>query len=202
MKGVMRVLVKCIGVSASTSPAPDVVLVDHGQLLHHVFWPVDRIAEDWLQDSVINCPTTLLFPNNCIIQDATSTKDRERTRRGIAKAFRLTPNTLLPCQYTVLHNTTNKSMFNSIPYGSPCQCNIQLVNKLECTVTHAEAHITLCSYMLNATANGAQTIRILSDDTDVCILLMCWTSSMRLVANIQMGNWNGDVLDVNRGARP
>ena len=180
MKGVMCVLVKCIGVSASTSPAPEVVLVDAGHPLHHVVWPVDRIAEDWLQASLPNCPTTLLFPIFFIIQYATSTKDHERTRRGIAK----TPNTLIPCQYTVLHNTTNNNLFNGIPYGSPRQCNTQLVNNLECAVTHAEADITLCSYMLNATAHGAQTIRILSDDTDVCILLMCWTSRMRLVANI------------------
>ena len=195
-------LVKCIGVSASTSPAPDVVMVDAGQLLHHVVWPVDRIAEEWLQASVLNCPTTLLFPKKCIIQDATSTKDHERTIRGIATAVRLTPNTLLPCQYIVLHTTTNKSLFNGILYGSPRQCNIQLVNKLAYAVAHAEADITLCSYMLNATAHGVQKIRILSDDTDICILLMCCISRLRLVANIQMENWNGDVHDVNRGARP
>ena len=59
-------------------------------------------------------------------------------------------------------------MFNVILYGSPRQCNVQLVNKPECAVTHAEAYITLCSYKLNVTAHGAQTIRILSVDTDVC----------------------------------
>ena len=52
--------------------------------------------------------------------------------------------------------------------------------------------------MLHAAADGAQTIRILSDDTDVFILLLYWTSRMRVVANIQMERWNGDVLDVNK----
>ena len=47
---------------ASNLPAPDVALVDAGQLLYHVVWPVDRIAEDWLQATVLDCLTTLLCP--------------------------------------------------------------------------------------------------------------------------------------------
>ena len=54
---------------------------------------------------------------------------------------------------------------------------------------------TLCSRMLYAAVDGVQTIRILSDDTDVFVLLVYWTSRMRIVDNIQMEKWNGDVLD-------
>ena len=57
---------------------------------------------------------------------------------------------------------------------------------------------TLCSHMLHAAVDGVQTIRILSDDTDVFVLLVYWTSRMRVVDNIQMEKWNGDVLDVNK----
>ena len=49
-----------------------------------------------------------------------------------------------------------------------------------------QADITLCSYMLKAVAEGAQTIRILSDDTDIFVLLVYWTSRMQVVAKIQM----------------
>ncbi len=45
-----------------------------------------------------------------------------------------------------------------------------------------------------AAADGAQTIRILSDDTGVFVLLVYWTSRMRVVAKIQMEKWNGVVL--------
>ena len=51
--------------------------------------------------------------------------------------------------------------------------------------------------MLKPVAEGAQTIRILSDDTDVFVLLVYWTSRMQVVAKIQMEKWNGDVLDIN-----
>ena len=51
--------------------------------------------------------------------------------------------------------------------------------------------------MFKAVADDAQTIRIFSDDTDVFILLVYWTSRKQITANIQMERWNGDVLDVN-----
>ena len=35
------------------------------------------------------------------------------------------------------------------------------------------------------------------DDIDVFVLLVYWTSRMRVVAKIQMEKWNGDVLDIN-----
>ena len=50
---------------------------------------------------------------------------------------------------------------------------------------------------MKVVAEGAQTIRILSDDTDIFVLLVYWTSRMRVVAKIQMEKWNGDVLDIN-----
>ena len=55
--------------------------------------------------------------------------------------------------------------------------------------------------MLKAAAKGAQTIRILSDDTDVLVLLVYWTSRMLVAAKIQMEKWNGDVLDINETVR-
>ena len=57
---------------------------------------------------------------------------------------------------------------------------------------------TLCNNMLHAAVDGVQTICILSDDTDVFVLLVYWTSRMRVVDNIQTEKWNGDVLDVNK----
>ena len=52
--------------------------------------------------------------------------------------------------------------------------------------------------MLKVAADGTQTIHILSDDTDVFVLLVYWTSRMWVVTKILMEKWNGDVLDVNK----
>ena len=104
-----------------------------------------------------------------------------------------------PCSLPdYLHNTKNKNMLNNILCGYSFQHNIQLVNKLDCEVSHAEADITLCSYMMKAAAHGAQTICILSNDTDVFVLLVYWTSKMQINAKIQMEKWDGDILDINK----
>ena len=89
-------------------------------------------------------------------------------------------------------------MLNNILCGYSFQHNIQLVNKLDCKVSHAEADITLCSYMMKAAAHGAQTIRILSNGTNVVVLLVYWTSKMQINDKIQMEKWDGDILDINK----
>ena len=201
-KGDKAVLVKSLSVSAMTPCAPNVVLVDAGQLLYHVVWPVSGTRGDLAASFG---PRLAHYPpvSKKIIlydrydQDAPSAKDQERTRRGRAKEIRLTPNTILPCREVILHNSKNKNLLNNILCSYPLPHNIQLVNMLDCVVTHDEADVTLCSYMLKAVAEGAQTIRILSDDTDVFVLLVYWTSRMPFVAKIQIEKWNGDVLDIN-----
>ena len=45
-KGNKAVLVKSLGIFATALSAPDVVLVDAGQLLFHVVWPVAGITRD------------------------------------------------------------------------------------------------------------------------------------------------------------
>ena len=80
-KGDKAVLVKSLSVSVTTPCAPDVVLVDAGQLLYH------------------NPPVSkkiVLFDR--YDKEATSAKDHERTRRGRAKEVCLTPYTPFPCR--------------------------------------------------------------------------------------------------------
>ena len=55
----------------------------------------------------------------------------------------------------ILKSSKNKSLLASILCGYTLQNNVQLVNKLDCLVTHEEADITLCSYMLEAAASCA-----------------------------------------------
>ena len=109
----------------------DAVLVDTGQLLNHVVWPVAGIAEELASSfgaRLANYPhvskTIVLFDR--YDQEAPSARDHEQTRRAIAKAVRLTPNTLLPCREDILHNATNKSMFKASYAVALFQYNIQL----------------------------------------------------------------------------
>ena len=152
-KGDKAVLVKSLGVALTTPPDADVVLVDAGQLLYHVVWPVSGTTGDLAASFGIRLAHYPLVSKKIVLfdrydQEAPSAKDHERTRRGTAKEVRLTPNTPLPCREVILHNSRNKNLLNNILCSYPLPHNIQLVNKLDCVVTHAEADITLCSYML------------------------------------------------------
>lgn len=62
---------------------------------------------------------------------------------------------------------------------------------------HDEADVTMISYVLEAACCGKEVIRVLSDDTDVFILLVYWVYRSALQCKVQMERWNGTVLDIN-----
>ena len=79
----------------------------------------------------------------------------------------------------------------------PRRITCSSLTKLDCLVTHEEADITLCSYMLKAATSSAETVRIVCDDTDVFLLLVYWTWRKTIRKNIQMEKWDGMVLDIH-----
>ena len=48
-----------------------------------------------------------------------------------------------------------------------------------------------------AASDGRETIRILSDDIDVFVLLVYWCWKKQLRCSFQMEKWDGSVLDIN-----
>ena len=75
--------------------------------------------------------------------------------------------------------------------------NIHLVSRAKSIAQHDEADITLISYMLHAAERGARTICILSDDTDVFVLLVYWCWKCSVKSRVQMLKWDGVVLNIN-----
>ena len=63
--------------------------------------------------------------------------------------------------------------------------------------SHEEADITMISYLLMATEYDTPVIRILSDDTDVFVLLLYWVYRQKFQATVQMQQWDGAVWDIN-----
>ena len=58
------------------------------------------------------------------------------------------------------------------------------------------ADITLCSYMLEAAASSAETVRIVCDDTDAFVLSVYCTWRKTIRKNIPLEKWDGTVLDI------
>ena len=63
---------------------------------------------------------------------------------------------------------------------------------------HDEADITMISYLLMAAKSGMEVVRILSDDTDVFVLLVYWVYRHQIQATVQMERWDGTVWDINK----
>ena len=53
------------------------------------------------------------------------------------------------------------------------------------------------SFLLEAAKSGQKVICILSDDTDVFVLLAYWVNWTDLQCKVQMERWDGSVLDIN-----
>ena len=64
---------------------------------------------------------------------------------------------------------------------------------------HDEDDITIISYMRQAADDGRHVVRVLSDDTDIFVLLVYWTWRCELHDRlaVQMEKWDGVILDVN-----
>ena len=62
---------------------------------------------------------------------------------------------------------------------------------------HDEADVTMIAYLLQAAESGKSVIRILTNDTDVFVLLIYWVWKIQLHSAVQMERWNGVVIDVN-----
>ncbi|CAL8258494.1 unnamed protein product [Boreogadus saida] len=78
---------------------------------------------------------------------------------------------------------------------------IVFVNHTDCIGKPEEDDITLIDYMLQAAGTGAPTIRILSDDTDIFVLLVHWAWKANVQSTVQMEKWNGTILDINATIR-
>ena len=48
----------------------------------------------------------------------------------------------------------------------------------------------MIAYLLQAAESGKSVIRILTDDTDVLVLLVYWVWKMQLHSAVQMERWN------------
>jgi hypothetical protein len=84
------------------------------------------------------------------------------------------------------------SMFN---FGS----DVTLQSKVDGGFNHDEADVTIVAYLLQI-AEKEKVIRILSDDTDIFILLLYWTwkAELHQTCTVQMEKWDGTVLNINQ----
>ena len=65
--------------------------------------------------------------------------------------------------------------------------------------TRDDGVFTMVSYVIKAAKNGKTVIRVLSDDTDVFVLLVFWVylADLELLCKVQMERWDRTVPNIN-----
>ena len=72
-----------------------------------------------------------------------------------------------------------------------------MVSQDEGLFNHEEADVLMVSFMIDAVRDGKKVIRILSDDTDVCAILIFWVRKLNTKALVQMEKLDVTVLHTN-----
>ena len=75
--------------------------------------------------------------------------------------------------------------------------HILMVGEDKGLFNHDEADVLMISYMIEVVRKDKKVIRIISDDTDVLILLVFRVRKFMTTSLVQLEKWDGSVLHVN-----
>ena len=194
-KGSKSDIVKRLGIPEALPTAPDAVIVDVSQLFYHIVWPHGGIPSDLIA-SIKGCLSR--YPNNAdkiIVFDkyqGISAKDHERKMRAVEESidYDLSITCSLPKRDIIMKCNNNKQNLASVLSTFSIGENVVMETKDDGAFSHDEADITMISYVLQAAYAGKNVIRVLSDDTDVFVLLVYWVYKAALQCKVQMERWN------------
>ena len=203
-KGNKCILVKKLGIVEETPTEPSIIIIDGSQLLYHISWPIPGKGKiinlvDGIKEKISKYPKDV---DKLIIFDRyeeVSAKGHERQRRaGSGSAqYNLEINTALPGRDAIMKNTSNKQRLYHLLCTFQILENTYTIGKEDCSVKHEEADTIMISYVLKAAKEGKESIRVVSDDTDVFLLLVYWVWKSDIEMTVQMQKWNGEVLNIN-----
>ena len=131
--------------------------------------------------------------------DDVSAKDHERIRRGGegSTSYNLTVNSSLPNRDAILMNKHNKLELSRILFTLDMDADMTIDSRYNGGFAQDKSGVTMIAYLLQVAKSGKSVIRILTDDTDVFVLLVYWVWKMQLHSVVQKERWNGVVIDIN-----
>ncbi len=187
---------KRLGVLEVLPTPADIVIVDVSQLFYHIVWPHGGSPADLItsiQGRLGHYPDgtekIIVFDK---YQDV-SAKDNERMRRAgeVILDYELSITSPLPKRDGILKSKNNKWRLASVLGTFSLGENATMDTQDDGAFGHDEADITMISYILEAAYDGKGVIRVLSDDTDVFVLLVYWVIGRDYSARCR---WSGGML--------
>ena len=179
-KGNKSVLCNRLGVVQVDPSTPDVVTVDMQQMLYHIVWHMEGTPPMMLENTKQRLSSNQSYPpgtEKILVfdrYDDISAKDHERIRRGGEGStdYNLTINSPLPNRDAILKNKHNKLEMSRILSTLDMAADMSIDSRYNGGFDHGKADVTMIAYILQAAESGKSVIRILTDDTDVFVLLV------------------------------
>ena len=167
-------------VLASSVEPLDLCSVDGNVMLFHVTWPKSGTVQTYVnsfRQAVKSDHQVIVvfhrYRDNLI-------KSHERRTSGI-------------------HNVKNKiQLIQHLCQGNQ-DPSVEMIADDECMFGHEEADVNMVSYVLKR-EHGCRHIQIVSDDTDVIVLLVHFYWKLRPLAAITMKRFDGKTIDINATA--
>ena len=127
-----------------------------------------------------------------------SAKDHERARRIVEEQvdYHISLSSKLPKRDAVMKNKNNKRQLSAViaTFSIP---NTTMETHIDEAYAHDEADITIVSHVSQSAELGKKTIRVLSDDTDMFVLLVYWVWKNQIQSRVHMERWDHTILDIN-----
>ena len=104
-------------------------------------------------------------------------KDHERSRRAggaVPAEYNLTLTSPIPNRDIIMKSKANKRFISRLLCTCTMDSHILMVGEEKGLLNHDDADVLMISYMIEAVRKDKRVIRIISDETDVLILLVFW----------------------------
>ena len=201
-KGNKSALVKRLGVIECTPATADIVIVDVQQLLCRIVWPHGGTPSDVIESIRRRLSRYPHEAEKIIIFDKyqdVSAKDHGRMRRAavVPIDYELSITSPLPKRDAITKSKNNNRKLASVLSTFTVGDMTTTESRDDSAFDHDEADITMISYVIEAAKCGKDVILILSDDTDVFVLLVYGECREEVKSKVQMEGWDGTALDIN-----
>ena len=178
-KGNKSALVKRLVVIDGTPATADIVIVDVQQLLYRIVWPHGGSRSDVIESIRRRLSRYHNEAEKIIVFDKyrdVSAKDHERMRRAaeVPIYYELSITSPLPKRDAIMKSKNNKRKLASLLSTFTVGDMTTIESRDDSAFDHDEADITMISYVIEAAKCGKDVIRVLSDDTNVFVLLVYW----------------------------
>ncbi|KAL8571528.1 hypothetical protein ACOMHN_056823 [Nucella lapillus] len=193
-KAVLKNKIKIV-CGVRNKPSPSVVVLDGCAILWTVPWP----AAPAQVSAFINAAITTILRRadntsvlhvvfDCYFELSTKVCCRTSRQKGNSRVFTLTEDTPLPKESLVLNMTYNKKQLIQLIVDRLCAMQPPLGTDVVITgsdpqpvhmgsglkeppLHHEEADVLMACHIINEASSGHTTIKVISDDTDVLVIL-------------------------------